>query len=47
MFESGVNIIRTAIKDNEATRCARLASMRKSDKEIETLAQVRLEGYLG
>ena len=43
VFESGVDRIRTAIKDKHATRCARLANMQKSDKEIETLPQVRLQ----
>ena len=42
-FESGVAVIQTAIKDKDATRCARLAYMQKSDKEIETLPQVRLQ----
>ena len=43
VFKSGLDRIRTALKEKETTRCARLANMQRSDKEIETLPQVRLQ----
>ena len=43
VFESGVQVIRTAIKEKDTSRCARLANMQKPEKEIDTLSQVRLQ----
>ena len=43
VFESGVRVILTAMKEKDTSRCARLANMQKSDKEIDTLSQVRLQ----